>query len=113
MGSVSFLPAGIDDWVEGSINRPLTLGNRLWVNEASLAELQLGGVALCIAGQTNVTILDLDDKIGQFQVTAGTINLRIRNIAPDQVYEIDIPNLLAARSINRNSCLCSCASRIP
>jgi len=30
-GSVSFSPAGEDEWVNASLNRPLVTGDRLWV----------------------------------------------------------------------------------
>ena len=29
-GAVSFSPAGEQDWVQASLNRPLTAGDRLW-----------------------------------------------------------------------------------
>ena len=29
-GAVSFSPAGEEDWVQATINRPLTTGDRLW-----------------------------------------------------------------------------------
>ncbi len=93
VGSVSFLPSGSEDWLEGIINRPLTLGDRLWVGDDGLAELQLGGPTLCVGARTNLSILNLDDRIAQFQVTEGSINIRIRKISPDQVVEIDTPNL--------------------
>ena len=31
-GAVSFSPAGEDDWVQATINRPLTTGDRLWAD---------------------------------------------------------------------------------
>ena len=31
-GGVSFSPAGESDWVRASINRPLTTGDRIWVD---------------------------------------------------------------------------------
>ncbi len=31
-GAVSFSPAGENDWVQATINRPLTTGDRLWAD---------------------------------------------------------------------------------
>ena len=45
-GAVSFSPAGEDVWVEAAINRPLTTGDRLWVDADGRAELQVGGAVV-------------------------------------------------------------------
>ena len=45
-GAVSFSPAGEDDWVQAGINRPLTAGDRLWVDGGSRAEVQVGGAMI-------------------------------------------------------------------
>jgi hypothetical protein len=39
-GAVSFSPAGEDDWVRAALNRPLTIGDRLWVDAGARAELR-------------------------------------------------------------------------
>src|ERR1700694_5415122 len=44
-GSVSFQPAGTQDWVAAPVNRPLTTGDTLWSDQNSRAELQLDGSA--------------------------------------------------------------------
>jgi len=41
-GSVSFDPAGEQDWVEATPNRPMTIGDKIWADKGSRAELQLG-----------------------------------------------------------------------
>ena len=38
-GAVSFSPAGESDWVEASINRPLTTGDRVWADAGARAEI--------------------------------------------------------------------------
>ena len=40
-GAVSFQPAGSDDWVSTAVNRPLTTGDKLWVDNDARAELHL------------------------------------------------------------------------
>ena len=92
-GAVSFSPAGENDWVQATINRPLTTGDRLWADAGARAELQVGGAMLRMSAGTSVVVLNLDDSIAQLQVTQGTLNMRVRRLDPNQVIEIDTPNL--------------------
>src|SRR5262250_1535229 len=41
-GSVSVQPGGQGDWVEGTTNRTLTVGDNLWVDRDARAEIQIG-----------------------------------------------------------------------
>src|SRR5512140_1437376 len=61
-GEVSLSPAGGDDWVQASINRPLTTGDRLWADNGSRAELQIGGATVRLGEYSSVAILNLDDQ---------------------------------------------------
>ena len=36
-GTVSFNPAGTDDWVSAVVNRPITTGDKLWTDKGSRA----------------------------------------------------------------------------
>ncbi|HEY5293704.1 MAG TPA: DUF6600 domain-containing protein [Burkholderiales bacterium] len=92
-GAVSFSPAGENDWVQATLNRPLTTGDRLWADVDSRAEVQVGGAALRIGATTSVTLLNLDDSIAQVQLAQGTLIVRVRRLAPDQAFEVDTPNL--------------------
>ena len=92
-GSVSFSPAGENDWVQATINRPLTTGDRLWADAGARAEIQVGGATIRMSADTGVAILNLDDRIAQLQLTQGTLNVRVRRLEPNQVFEIDTPNL--------------------
>ncbi len=92
-GAVSFSPAGEDDWMEASINRPLTTGDRLWTEARAQAEIQLGGAMIHMDAGTGVSILNLDDRIAQLQLTQGVLNVRVRYLEPNQLLEVDTPNL--------------------
>ncbi len=98
-GTVSFSPAGEEDWAIAEPNRPVTTGDRVWSDAGSHAELQIGGAAARLGPNTSVALLNLDDRIAQFQLAQGTLNVRVRRISGDQFYEIDTPNL--AFSIKR------------
>jgi len=92
-GEVSLSPAGETDWVRAGINRPLTTGDRLWTAEGARAEVQLGAAQMRLDGGTGISLLNLDDRIAQVQLTQGTLNVRVRRLEPDQVFEVDTPNL--------------------
>jgi hypothetical protein len=92
-GSVSFDPAGEPDWVDAVPNRPMTTGDKLWADQNSRAELQLGSAAIRVSANTGVSFLNLDDNTVQLQLSAGIVNIRVRHLRPDDDFEVDTPNL--------------------
>ncbi len=92
-GPVSFSPAGEDEWVLATPNRPLITGDRVWADAGARAELQIGSLAVRLGSQTSVTILNLDDRVAQFQLEQGELNVRVRRIDAGQTIEIDTPLL--------------------
>ena len=76
-----------------AINRPLTTGDRLWADAGARAEIQIGGAMIRMNAGTGLSILNLDDRIVQLQLTQGTLNVRVRRFEPNQVFEVDTPNL--------------------
>src|SRR5436190_8799642 len=98
-GTVSFSPAGDNDWVLATMNRPLITGDRLWVDARARAELQVGSAVIRMSGSTSVTLLNLEDRVAQVQLAQGTLNIRVRRLGPNDVIEIATPNL--AYSIRR------------
>ncbi len=92
-GSVSFQPAGTGDWIGAVPNRPMTTGDQLWSDAESRAELQLGSAAIRLSENTGISFLNLDDHTVQLQLSAGTINVRVRRLRSDDDFEIDTPNL--------------------
>ena len=98
-GPVSFAPAGDDAWIEAQINRPLTIGDRLWTAENARAEIELPGAAVRMSDLTSVSLLNLDDRITQLQVAQGRVNVRVRVLPQGETFEIDTPN--AAFTIER------------
>jgi hypothetical protein len=95
-GPVSFSPAGTDDWAAASLNRPIIAGDRLWSDGRGRDELQLGGAALRMDGDTLLTVLTLDDRSLQVQLAQGTLNVRVRPGAAAGTVEVDTPNLALA-----------------
>jgi len=91
-GSVSFQPAGSDDWAPSEINRPCTSGDQLWVASAGRAELDLGTAAVRLDASTNFEILDLDDAAAQLKLSEGLLSVHLRRIEENETFEIDTPN---------------------
>src|SRR3954447_21036937 len=91
-GSVSFQPAGEDEWVEAVPNRPMTTGDKLWADKGSRAEVQLGSATLHLGPNTGFSFLNLDDRTIQIQLSSGSLNVRVWNLDRDNVIEIDTPN---------------------
>ena len=92
-GSVSFSPAGEGDWFPARVNRPITIGDRLWTDRGSRAEIQFGGSVIRMGENTSITLLNLDNRFVQVQLDEGTLNLRARRLAARQSVEIATPNL--------------------
>ncbi len=92
-GSVSFRPAGEDDWVTAVPNRPMVTGDDLWADENSRAEVHVGSAALRLGSKTGITFLALDDRTTQIRLAQGSLILRVRHLDDDDSYEVDTPNI--------------------
>ncbi|MFI4952575.1 MAG: DUF6600 domain-containing protein [Burkholderiales bacterium] len=92
-GPVSFSPAGEDEWVLATPNRPLVTGDRLWADAGARVELQAGSVALRLGGSTSANILNLDDNATQIELTQGSLYVRAWRVDRGGILEIDTPNL--------------------
>jgi hypothetical protein len=92
-GSVSFEPAGTDDWVDAIVNRPMTTGDKLWADQDGRVEVRIDSYALRLGPQTGFSFLNLDDNVVQVRLTEGSLNIRVRRLDENQTLEIDTPNL--------------------
>jgi hypothetical protein len=92
-GSVSFQPAGEQDWIEADINRPLTTGDNLWADKDSRGEIHIGATSIRLSSETGISFLNLDDRTVQLQLAQGTIEVHVRRLEPGNAFEIDTPNL--------------------
>jgi hypothetical protein len=92
-GSVSFRPAGEDDWVTGVPNRPLVDGDDLWTDADSRAEVHVGSAAVRMSAMTGITLLNIDDNTVQIRLAQGSLIVHVRHVDDDDTYEIDTPNI--------------------
>src|SRR3989442_15158829 len=58
-GTVSFNPAGTDDWVSAVVNRPITTGDKLWSDNGGRAQLHIGSPPKHPSTQTRFFFLNL------------------------------------------------------
>jgi hypothetical protein len=92
-GSVSMQPGGTGDWGNAMKNRPVTIGDKLWVDKDSRAELQAGQASIHLGPMTALSFLNLDQNIIQMRLPEGKMNFRVREIRQGETYEIDTPNM--------------------
>ena len=92
-GNVSFQPSGTEDWAAAAKNRPVTIGDKLWTDQDSRAELQAGEATLHLGSMTALSFLNLDENITQLRIAEGAMNFRVRELREGDVYEVDTPNV--------------------
>jgi len=92
-GAVSFQPAGAEDWVSAVVNRPLTTGDKLWVDNDARAELHLGSASIRLSSTTGFSFLNLADNTVQLRLTEGTLRIRVKRLGENEIFEVDTPNL--------------------
>ncbi len=92
-GPVSMQPGGVDDWVDATLNRPLTTSDRVWADQGARAEISMGNIKARIDQQTSLTITNLDDNITQLELDQGSLFVHVRRLFQDEQVEIDTPNV--------------------
>jgi hypothetical protein len=95
-GNVSLEPNGANSFSQAEINYPLTGGDRVYADNASLGELQTSGLAVRLGNGADVTLSSLTDNIAQFGLAQGSIRVRTRSLASfngaPATVEVDTPN---------------------
>jgi uncharacterized membrane protein YgcG len=92
-GSVSMQPGGQGDWGSAAVNRPMTIGDKIWVDKDSRAELQAGPATIHLGSMSALSFLNLDQGITQMRLAEGSINFRVSELRQGDLYEVDAPNL--------------------
>jgi hypothetical protein len=91
-GSVSMQPGGSGDWGNAAKNRPVTIGDKIWVDKDGRAELEAGEASIHLGAMTALSFLNLDQNITQMRLAEGSINFRVRELREGDTYEVDTPN---------------------
>jgi len=92
-GSVSLQPGGQGDWGTAARNCPVTIGDKIWVDKDSRAELEAGAATIHLGSMTALSFLNLDENIIQMRLPEGSVNFRVRELREGDVYEVDTPNM--------------------
>jgi hypothetical protein len=91
-GDIAFQPATLDTWTEATVNYPLTTGDHLYVNAGARAELHIDENVIRLNGNSGFGFLNLDDSIAQMSLSEGSLEIRLRYLDPNDIFEIDTPN---------------------
>ena len=95
-GVVSFRPAAADTWALADVNRPVTSGDRLWVDSAGRAEVEIGSNALRVGRETELDVTHLDADLVQLSVPQGRrrdavkavqVRRRVRDRPPERCHQ--------------------------
>src|SRR5437868_13656363 len=88
-GSVSIQPHGTDDWVEATLNRPLTNADNMRTDKDSRAELNVGTGVLRRNAMAGLTLTNVGDNAVQVLLHQGTLTVRVRHVGDGGLYEVD------------------------
>jgi len=91
-GKVSFQPSGETAWSEAVVNRPVTTGDRVYADQGSRAELEVGPFVVRLSQATDVTLANLTDQLMQLGLGQGTVRVTIYDLPANNSVEIDTPN---------------------
>jgi hypothetical protein len=91
-GNVSLQVSGANDWSQAALNYPLTTGDRLYTDQGSQAELEVGSTAVRMSAETDLTVANLTDELLQLGIGQGTVRVRVFQLAPGESVEVDTPN---------------------
>lgn len=92
-GAVSFSPAGEDRWYDVVPNRPLTDGDRLWIDRDARAEVFVGSASVRADARTSLEFTRIDDAVVQLTLSQGSLDLRLRDDLDGERFEVDTGNL--------------------
>jgi hypothetical protein len=91
-GAVSMEPAGIDDWAPAVVNRPFYIGDYLYADNGSRAELHTDIARMRLWSDTNIGILNLTNTGVQVKLTQGDFEVSLHDFNQYQTFEVDTPN---------------------
>src|ERR1700733_4590280 len=82
-GQVSFQPATVNEWTAATLNYPVTIGDHLYADDASSAELHIGTTAVRLGPKSGLSFLNLNDRLAQIRLAQGALIWRVRYLEPD------------------------------
>jgi hypothetical protein len=93
-GTVTFQPQGEEtDWVPADVNRALTNGDKIWVEQGGRTELQTVNSTVRLNGHTNFSFLTVEGDTTQIQLSLGSMLIRLKGLDENETYEVDTPQV--------------------
>jgi hypothetical protein len=92
-GSVAYAPQGDKEWHDVQPRRLLKRGDRLWTDRGSRAEMQAGGHAVRLNGETQLVLENVGETATQLSLTQGSIVATVTRMNPGDSFEVGTPNL--------------------
>lgn len=90
-GPVSVQTGGNPQWLSDVANRPLTSGDKVWADQNARVELHVGSTAVRLGAETGITLGTVDDRALRLQVSAGSVQIRVRALGPDETLDVSTP----------------------
>lgn len=91
-GNVSIQPVTSEEWGQAYPNLPLGPGDRIFTDNDSRAEIQIGQTFVRIGPNSDVTMVDDSQFNINFGVAQGSIRLHSFRLWPRQLVDISTPN---------------------
>jgi len=91
-GNVSVQPAGAQDWGQAYANLPLGPGDRIYTDQGSRAEIQIGQTYLRVGPNTDVTLVDATNEAITIGLGAGSLDVHAFGLWPNQQLQVQTPS---------------------
>jgi len=91
-GNVSVQPAGAEDWGQAYTNLPLGPGDRIYTDQGSRAEIQIGQTYVRIGPNTYVTLVDATNEAITIGLGAGSLDVHAFGLWPNQQLQVQTPS---------------------
>lgn len=91
-GNVSVQPAGAQDWGQAYMNLPLGPGDRIYTDQGSRAEIQVGQTYVRIGPNTDITLVDATSQAVTFGMGAGSADVHAFGLWPNQQLQVQTPS---------------------
>jgi hypothetical protein len=90
-GTVSYHPAGADQWSPASQNFPVTSGNAYWTEPQASATIEIGDDQIVMDGGTELDVTTLDQSKFVASSPQGAIFLGLRDLPDGQALTVTTP----------------------
>ncbi len=90
-GTVSYHPAGADQWSPASQNFPVTSGNAYWTEPQASATIEIGDDQIVMDGGTELDVTTLDQSQFVASSPQGAIFLGLRDLPDGQALTVTTP----------------------